>query len=52
MDNDKMLKKYYGTYGGILIGGIYGLLMRIVFGLNFKGDFADLFSITLFGFYQ
>ena len=41
-----MLKKYYGTYGGILIGGLYGLSMRIVFGLNFKGDFADLFSIT------
>lgn len=41
-----MLKKYYGTYGGILIGGLYGLLMRIVFGLNFKGDFADLFSVT------
>lgn len=41
-----MLKKYYRTYGGILIGGFYGLLMRIVFGLNFKGDFADLFSIT------
>lgn len=41
-----MLKKYYGTYSGILIGGLYALLMRIVFGLNFKGDFADLFSIT------
>lgn len=41
-----MQKKYFGTYGGILIGGLYGLLMRIVFGLNFKGDFADLFSIT------
>ncbi len=41
-----MLKKYYGLYGGILIGGLYGLLMRVVFGLNFQGDFADLFSIT------
>lgn len=41
-----MLKKYYSRFGGILIGGLYGLLMRIIFGLNFKGDFADLFSIT------
>lgn len=41
-----MLKKYYRIYSGILIGGLYGLLMRIVFRLNFKGDFADLFSIT------
>ena len=44
-----MLKKYYATYGGILIGGLYGLLMRIFFGVGFKGSgfsFADLFSIT------
>lgn len=41
-----MINKYYGTYGGILVGGLYGLLMRIVFGLDFEGDFADLFSIT------
>ncbi|KOY86704.1 hypothetical protein AD998_11600 [bacterium 336/3] len=41
-----MLKKYYSKYGGILVGGLYGLLMRIVFELNFTGHFADLFSIT------
>lgn len=44
-----MLKKYYSKFGGILIGGLYGLLMRIVFGAGFKNsgfDFADLFSIT------
>lgn len=41
-----MLKKYYSSYGGIIIGGLYGLLMRILFGLRFNDDFADLFSIT------
>jgi hypothetical protein len=41
-----MLKKYYSTYGGIIIGGLYGLLMRIIFGINFPDGFADLFSIT------
>jgi hypothetical protein len=41
-----MLKKYYSKFGGILIGGLYGLLMRIVFGSDFKGDFSDLFSVT------
>jgi hypothetical protein len=41
-----MPKKYYGTYGGILIGGLYGLIVRVLFGLNFTGEFADLFSIT------
>ena len=42
-----MLKNSYATYGGILIGGLYGLLMRILFGVGLKGfDFADLFSIT------
>jgi hypothetical protein len=41
-----MLKKNYSNFGGILIGGLYGLLMRIVFGADLKGDFADLFSIT------
>ncbi|HCS20321.1 MAG TPA: hypothetical protein DIW47_07135 [Bacteroidetes bacterium] len=29
-----------------MVGGLYGLLMRIFFGLNFKGDMADLFSVT------
>jgi len=28
--NNRKIKKYYGTYGGILVGGLYGLLMRIV----------------------
>lgn len=41
-----MLKKHIGTFGGILIGGLYALLMRIVFGLNSHENFADLFSIT------
>jgi hypothetical protein len=41
-----MLKKYYSKIGGILIGGLYGLLMRFLFGADLKGDFADLFSIT------
>lgn len=44
-----MLKKYYSLYGGVIIGGLYGLLMRIVFGISFKGSgygFSDLFSIT------
>lgn len=41
-----MLKKYYSKFGGIIIGGLYGLLMRIIFGADLKGDFADLFSIT------
>ncbi len=36
------------TYGGMLIGALYGLFIRYVFGLNskFVFDFADLFSIT------
>ncbi len=42
-----MLKRYYGIYGGILIGGLYGLLMRIFFDVGYKTlNFADLFSIT------
>ncbi len=41
-----MEKKVYARFGGILVGGLYGLLMRIFFGLNFRGDFADLFSVT------
>ena len=41
-----MFKKLYASYGGILIGGLYGLLMRIIFGINFMEEFADLFSIT------
>ncbi|MCC6371143.1 MAG: hypothetical protein IT236_09075 [Bacteroidia bacterium] len=41
-----MLKKHFGKYGGILIAGLYGLFMRIIFGLHFNGSFADLFSIT------
>lgn len=41
-----MLKKLFAKYGGILVGGLYGLLMRIVLGQDFKDHFADLFSIT------
>jgi hypothetical protein len=44
-----MLKKIYATYGGVLIGGLYGLLMRFIFGVSFRVstfDFVDLFSIT------
>jgi hypothetical protein len=40
------LKKPFAKYGGILIGGLYGLLMRIIFGEHFEFDFAGLFSIT------
>lgn len=40
------LKRVSAKYGGLLLGGLYGLLMRILFGLDFNGKFADLFSIT------
>ena len=43
------VRHYYGIYGGILIGGLYGLLMRFLFGVSFRGsnfEFADLFSVT------
>lgn len=44
-----MMKKHLATYGGVLGGGLYGLLMRVFFGVSFKNsdfDFVDLFSIT------
>lgn len=47
-----MLKKLYERFGGILTGGVYGLLMRIFFGLDFRDlpvSIADLFSITFVG---
>jgi hypothetical protein len=40
------LKRVSAKYGGLLLGGLYGLLMRILFGLDFNGKFSDLFSIT------
>jgi hypothetical protein len=40
------LKKTFLKYGGIIIGGLYGLLMRIILGKDFQIDFAGLFSIT------
>ncbi len=40
------LKKYQRAIFGIFIGGLYGLLMRYIFGISYDVDFADLFSIT------
>jgi hypothetical protein len=40
------LKKKFAKYGGILVGGLYGLLMRIILGEDFQFDFAGLFSVT------
>lgn len=43
------MKKFISKYGGISLGSVYGLSMRIIFGLGFQGtddNFADLFSIT------
>jgi len=41
------MKNIYTRYGGIVIGSIYGLTMRLIFGHPFnRPDFADLFSIT------
>ena len=39
------MRKNLESYGGALTGGLYGLLIRILLGQNFR-DFADLFSIT------
>jgi hypothetical protein len=41
------MKKIFTRYGGIIIGSIYGLTMRLIFGHPFeRPNFADLFSIT------
>jgi hypothetical protein len=44
-----IIKKVFSKYGGIIVGSVYGLTMRIIFGIPFKipdFEFADLFSIT------
>jgi hypothetical protein len=33
-------------YLGMLIAGFYALLLRLIFGIDFEGQFFDLFSIT------
>lgn len=43
------MRKIFTGYGGVIIGSIYGLVMRLFFGLPFDWPgfhFADLFSIT------
>jgi hypothetical protein len=42
-----MLRKYFATFGGIILGGLYGLVMRILLEIGlFDIQFSDLFSIT------
>jgi hypothetical protein len=41
------MKDFISKYGGILIGSVYGLTMRVFFGEDLKGfSMADLFSVT------
>jgi hypothetical protein len=40
-----MKNRIFVNYGGVLIGGLYGLAMRIFFDMHL-GDLVDLFSIT------
>jgi hypothetical protein len=43
------MKNIFTRYGGVMLGSIYGLTMRLFFGLPFDWPdfhFADLFSIT------
>lgn len=41
------MKNIFTRYGGIIIGSIYGLTMRLIFGHPLdRPNFADLFSIT------
>jgi hypothetical protein len=43
------IKKIFSNYGGIIVGSLYGLTMRLIFGNPFKipgVEFTDLFSIT------
>jgi hypothetical protein len=43
------IKNIFSKYGGMIIGSVYGLTMRIIFGHPFKipdFDFSGLFSIT------
>lgn len=41
------MKNVFTRYGGIVIGSIYGLTMRLIFGHPFdRSDFTDLFSVT------
>lgn len=40
------MRNIFTKYGGIIIGSLYGLVMREFFGIQHRIDFADLFSIT------
>ena len=42
------LKLITSKYGGVFLGAVYGLILRLVFNIAFKIDFSftDLFSIT------
>jgi len=40
------MRNFLAKYGGIIIGSLYGLIMREFFGIQDNVEFVDLFSIT------
>jgi hypothetical protein len=40
------MRNFFTKYGGIIVGSLYGLVMRELFGIQDNIEFADLFSIT------
>ncbi len=44
----KFSKEFISRWGGIVLGAFYGLILRFLFGISFKGNFSliNLFSIT------
>ncbi|MBO9631518.1 MAG: hypothetical protein J7578_00270 [Chitinophagaceae bacterium] len=43
------MKELFSRYGGILMGALYGLLVRVIFGWTDFGDVFSLLSITFLG---
>ena len=40
------MRNIFAKYGGIIIGSVYGLIMREFFGIQDNVEFVDLFSVT------
>lgn len=43
------MKDFFSRYGGILMGALYGLVVRVIFGWTDFGDIFSLLSITFLG---